>query len=343
MEVLDKSESKIAAYQPFYAQLAELEQTNAALVFDYESKKGNKEARSHVYAMRKSKTALEAIRKEEKESVLLLGRAIDSEAKAIEARIEAMIAVHQEKIDEVEKRETDRINAIKSKIAEFSTLQTFLSLDGLKDHIAALAATEIDFSFAEFSLEAASALTESIMKHQELLARKMKEEADAAELAELRRLKAEQEQRQRDEAIAKAAAEKATREAAEREAALIAQAEADRLAALKREADLLAKAEEEKEAAAKRELALREQAEAEKAAAIKAEQDKAAALIAERERHQAQLIKEQTARENDTKHKGRINREVLEVLQSVGMTEADGKHLIKLIACGKIPHITINY
>ena len=334
MEVLDKPESKIAAYQPFYAQLAELEQTNAALVFDYESKKGNKEARSHVYAMRKSKTALEAIRKEEKESVLLLGRAIDSEAKAIEARIEAMIAVHQEKIDEVEKRETDRINAIKSKIAEFSTLQTFLSLDGLKDHIAALAATEIDMSYAEFSLEAASALTESIMKHQELLARKMKEEADAAELAELRKLAAEQQKKRDDElreiAIAQAAAHAANAErikAAQREASLIAQAESDRLAAVKREADLLAKAEEEK------------------AAAIKAEQDKATALIAERERHQAQLMKEQIARENDTKHKGKINREAMAAFLEFApaLDENDAKHIIKLIACGKIPHISINY
>ena len=70
-EILDAPKSAVAAYQPFYAQLAELETNNARLVFDYESKKGNKEARSHVNTLRLTKGALERVRKAEKEALTL--------------------------------------------------------------------------------------------------------------------------------------------------------------------------------------------------------------------------------------------------------------------------------
>lgn len=52
MEVLDKVESKIAVYDPFYAQLAEVEKNNTAIVFDYESKKGNKDSPPNVTCTR---------------------------------------------------------------------------------------------------------------------------------------------------------------------------------------------------------------------------------------------------------------------------------------------------
>ena len=45
MELLDKKEFAVAAYKPFYDQLQELEKNNTAIAFDYESAKGNKEAR----------------------------------------------------------------------------------------------------------------------------------------------------------------------------------------------------------------------------------------------------------------------------------------------------------
>lgn len=111
MEVRDKPQTSVASYQPFYAQLAQLEADNASLAFDYESKKGNKEARSHVNSLRLAKGSLERTRKEAKEESLRIGRAVDSEAKEIGGRIEAMIAVHQVKIDEIEQREQDRVAA----------------------------------------------------------------------------------------------------------------------------------------------------------------------------------------------------------------------------------------
>ena len=69
-ELLDSLPSAVAAYQPFYAQLSALETDNAKLAFDYESKNGNKEARSHVNTLRLTKGALERTRKEAKDESL---------------------------------------------------------------------------------------------------------------------------------------------------------------------------------------------------------------------------------------------------------------------------------
>jgi hypothetical protein len=48
MELLDKKEFAVSAYKPFYDQLQELEKNNSSIAFDYESAKGNKEAREQA-------------------------------------------------------------------------------------------------------------------------------------------------------------------------------------------------------------------------------------------------------------------------------------------------------
>lgn len=202
MELLDKKEFAVAAYKPFYDQLQELEKNNTAIAFDYESAKGNKEARSHVYKLRQSKAALEKTRKDEKAESLRIGKAIDSEAKEIEARIEAMIAVHQVKLDEIEKRETDRILAALSEIHHEGTTADY------RYHLATLEQVKIDDSWQEFAVEASQAKDQSIAKHRELLAAREKADAEAAELEALRKAAAEREQRDRDEKIAQEAAAK---------------------------------------------------------------------------------------------------------------------------------------
>src|SRR3954454_6832415 len=87
------ADDALAVYNPFRAELAEFKAQNATLIFDYESPKGNKEARSHVYKLRQSKAAVEKARKEEKAASLEYGRKVDAEAKTIMEEIEAMIAV----------------------------------------------------------------------------------------------------------------------------------------------------------------------------------------------------------------------------------------------------------
>ncbi len=354
MELLEAKSFTVAAYQPFYAQLEELEKNNTAIAFDYESAKGNKEARSHVYKLRQSKAALEKTRKDEKAESLRIGKAIDSEAKDIEARIEAMILVHQVKLDEIEKREDDRIMKIKSRLGTLSDIHHGETADTYRRHITTLEQVKIDDSWQEFAVEASQAKDQAIAKHRELLAAREKSDAEAAELEALRKAAAEREQRDRDEKIAQEAAAKALREAE-------AKQQQERDAAAKAIAEAEAKAKAEREAAERRELQLkldaenaeRRRLEAEQKAkkdAIdaqeKADREKQAAIEAERKRvaeAEAQVAREQAKREADTKHKASINRAALAAMVENGISEECAKVCIKLIASGKIPNIEINY
>ena len=56
--------SEIVAFNKAKADIAALKVENARLVFDYEDDKGNKEARSHVYKIRKARTSFDKLRKE---------------------------------------------------------------------------------------------------------------------------------------------------------------------------------------------------------------------------------------------------------------------------------------
>lgn len=67
-EVILFNEQKISAYDPFRAQLAELKTNNEKAVFNYEDPAGNKEARSHIYKLRKTKSAVDRVRKDQKQS-----------------------------------------------------------------------------------------------------------------------------------------------------------------------------------------------------------------------------------------------------------------------------------
>jgi hypothetical protein len=356
-ELLEAPVSEIAAYKPFYAQLATLEAENTATVFDYESTKGNKEARSHVYKLRQSKAALDKTRKEEKAESLKIGKLIDSEAKEIEARIEAMIAVHQVKIDEIEQREKSRIEAISIRVEAIvlhtGSLESINSKD-LQSGIAALESLPIDDSFQEFAADAAKAKDARLIKLREVLATVIDRENAAAELEKLRMEAAARAQKDRDDAIAAQAVAAA-------HAALAAQEQKRAAEAAKAIADAEASAKQEHEAAERRELQLKLDAEtaerrrveseqkaeqdrvnalakaaADQAAAIQREKDQVAALA-------AQEAAEAAKRAANTEHKKTINNAALAAMVAGGLSEECAKACITLIASGKVPSITISY
>lgn len=354
-ELIDAPKNTIAEYKPFYAQLAELESNNTALVFDYESKKGNKEARSHVFGLRKSSAELERTRVAAKAESLKKGRLIDSEAKEISARITAMIDVHQVKIDEIEKRETDRVAALNARLISIGSHGIdAISSGEIKFSIAALESLAINDSWQEFTADAAKAKDCRLQELRNAMAMAEKREAEAAELERLRTEAAARAQKDRDDAIAKAAADKATADAA---------ALAERTAAQARQAvaDAEANAKADREAAERRELQLkldaenaeRRRLESEKKAAqdkidaaAKAEVDKRNAIRQERINHEnaeRAIAEEKARREADTAHRGSINRAALAALVAGGISEECAKDCIKLIASGKVPSITINY
>lgn len=355
MELIEQPVSAVAAYQPFYADLAKLEEDNTKITFDYESKKGNAEARSHVYKLRQSKGALERTRKAEKADSLRIGKAIDSEAAALELRIEAMIKVHQDEIDRIEQREADRIAALKDRVQWFGIMGSDAATSAeLTQAIDQLESEVIGDDFQEFKPDAL------ILKDSHLQALRVRrfdmirKEEEAAELEKLRAEAATRAQKDRDAAIAKAAEDRAKAEAeaaAARAAAAAAQAVADaenkakaeREAAERRELELKLQAEnaerrrvEQEQAAAQEKIDAAARAERQAAEAVEREQ-KRVAEVARTEA--AELAK----REANKTHKSKINRAALAALVEGGLTEECAKKCVILIASGVVPAISIAY
>ena len=247
----------LAPYEPIRAAIAKLKKENAATVFDYESAKGNKLARSHVAGLRTHKADIERKRKELKQDALDYGRKVDAVAKELTAEVEQMIEVHQKPLEEIEAREAARLASISMPLDPIADAFTCEQI------IARVEAVKIDDSWPS---NAAKKREETLACLRARLDELVKQECEAAELAKLRaekeareaadRKAAEEKQRaEREARIAKEAADRAV--AAERERALAAEAKAAREAA-----EL--KAAEEKRAANKkhREKILKEVAEA---------------------------------------------------------------------------------
>lgn len=355
-EIIDApSKTAVAEYAPLYSQLAELEKKNSTLVFNYEDKKGNKEARSHVNTLRLTKGALERTRKEAKAESLRIGRAVDSEAADIGVRIEAMIAVHQVKIDEIEQRETDRLAALNSKLLAISEYgDKALASEEMQYSIATLEQLAIDDSWQEFTADAAKLKDARLAELRIQLGGLIKAESEARELERLRKEAAARAQKDRDDAIAAEAVRKAEEAAKER-------AEAESKKAAQAVADAEAKAKKEREDSERRELQLkldaetseRRRVEAEqkatqdiKDAEAKAEWDRIKAVQDERDRAAAVLQAEADAtrrREANKSHLRKINTAALDAFVVGGMTAECAKLAVTLIAQGKIPAVAISY
>lgn len=301
-EILPMETGKIAVYSQFRAQLAEMKKSNSTLVFDYESKSGNKDARSHVYKLRQTKSAVEVARKKEKQESLEYGRKVDDEAKEIVAEIEEMIDVHQKSLDEIEEREKTRIADIRRAIQHIhdcgngmmggSPQPLILCLRDLEEKIT------IDDSFGEFQEEARKAKDSSLAKIKLAIEESKRRATEQAELERLRKQAAEREQHDRDEKIRRDAAERATKEAEEK--ARAEKEKTDRAAALEREAEIRM-ASEAKAASEKRELEL-----------------KLAAATAEREKLEAQQREEKAkteAKEREEQLKRDAERQAVEAVE----------------------------
>jgi hypothetical protein len=194
IEMIDQPESEIAEYIPFYAELAKLEEENKTLVFDYASKKGDKDARSHIHKLRLSKGNLERARVAAKAEALRIGRLVDSEAKAISSRVDAMIDVHQNVLDEIERKEKERVSDLRGRLTAVSMQISGpeYSADFYRMKIEEVESVVIDDSWQEFKADAALAKDGSLTFYKRMLAARIQLDADAEELKRLRELTANQ-------------------------------------------------------------------------------------------------------------------------------------------------------
>ena len=370
IQVIEENEIAVA-FQKFTAKelFARLEEQAMSVVFDLTNPKERIALKSHVYKIRQSKTAFDSHGSELKKQYTDVTSKIDAERKVFKTECDILIEKLLAPLVEIELAEKKRTEDIKARIQAIKDFLDPTYLDNstqIKANIANLKAIEIDGSFQELESQAKLAKYETLEELEKVLAYRINlehEEAEAIRIAnekiEADRIKKAEEEKQRqierDERIARDAAEKAQREAEEK-----ARLEADRFEREKREQ--AEKAAREKQEAEQREAQLKlqkEQAELREAQlkqkaiddAKQAEIDKQKAIEAERiriEKEQADKVesdrKYREALERNIKHRDKI---LLDSVKSIVdqniLDDVSARIIVKAIFENKIKNLTINF
>ena len=317
--------------------LADIKAEVAKFTPDVTTVKGRKEIASMAYKCSQSKTMVDG-----------LGKDLVGEWKKQSALVDASRKMFRDEMDLLRDQTRAPLDAWEA--AELARVEAETAIRLMNEaHEAALIEDAMRTQAKRIAeLEAAATLA---AQQAADAAEKAAQQAAAEESA----AQAIADRRAGEERIRREAAEKATREAVEAAAALVAKAEkekADAVAAsLKAEADAIeaaAKVERDKKAAV-------EKAAQEQAAAVAETERKAAALAAQVEADRKAALERDAARltaekaEADRKaanvrHQASVNNKALAALVALGiMNEEAAKTIITAIAKGQIPAVTINY
>jgi hypothetical protein len=324
-------------------QIGKIKEENEKTIFNYESEDGEREARSHVYKLRQSKSAIAKRHKEAKSDILKSGKELDAAKKELTADIEEMIEIHAAPLKAKQAR-IDKALAEKKALEEFNLAHDdALVEDSIFNRERVLKLKEEAAARAEaqrVEKEAAKRAEAERIEHEARLKKKADEKAmiDAEEKFRAGKEAAVRKIREAEEAEVQARreAERAQREAektrirVEKEAG---EAEKRRVQELKtaesrRVADLKAA----EDAAERRRVAEKQEAE-------RAQREKEAAEKKERER----IEREEVARKADVEHRRNINAGALAALIGEGISHVAAKKTIEAVAKGLIPNIVINY
>lgn len=318
-----------------------------SIVPDVTTKKGRDAIASQAYKVSKSKTAVDNHGKDLVAGIKAQAALIDKDRKAWRDQCDALRDEIRKPLDDWEQTEADRVAKHQAVIRAIHSLhdENILNKESreIKGYIFDLENMEIDSSFEEFEQEAKIAKLETLEKLRTALAAREKYEAEQAELERLRQAEILRQQQERDEAIARQAAEKARIEAGNKAKAEREQAEKLARQSAEREARL----KSEKEAAELREAQLKQQAiEQAKQAEIKKKQ----AIEAERKRiedEQAAQLKAQqeaeAARLANEDHRKKICNEALGGLVNLGLDADQAKAILNAINKGLVPNVTLNF
>ena len=229
----------ISQYEALTSDI-EIAKQQAVESFEYEDPKGDKAARSYIAGLRKIRGRIESARKEAKSYALEYGRAVDAQAKALEAEILGLIEPHQQALDDIAQREKERVAAHETVLQFITTVvqqasDQFANANFIQDSIDKLGATETAH-MEEFQEGAEAEIANGLRLLRALLAavlerekRELMEAAEAQRLAEEEAARRKAEEEARVQAQIKEAEERARKDAEERaarEQAAAAQAQA---------------------------------------------------------------------------------------------------------------------
>ena len=373
------TKQSLAVFEPLKAELATLEKENANLVFDYQTAKGESDARSHVFKLRRTKGKIAEIHKTAKAEALAHCQAVDSEKNLCLATVEKMIAVHMDPIDAKIKRRKDVEAAAAEKLRKEKEAEEERKRVDLAEREAKVKADEerlakeeaehqakveaekkilkIRFVAREAEIAKAEAGRQTKVKVEEEQLAKIATDLRAKIAADIKRLAGER--AAYDAKIAKAEAERQAKIAAdakietERLAKIaeanekIRQQEAAKIkaAADKLDADRV-KFDAEKRAEADAKLRERRAAFLEvqrvKYQSEKKESERLAAIKAE-EDEKKRLADEEAKRVADQQHRAKIEREAVGGIVAITKSEELAAKISAAIRNGKIPHVKIIY
>lgn len=302
---------------------------------DVTTRKGRDAIASFAYRISRSKTALDNVGKELVAEQKKVPALIDAERKRMRDLMDSWRDEVRAPLDRWDAIEDERKRQHESAMLELNQLADApadASAADLAQRIESLQNRSICEAWEEYEAEAARTKDKGLAKLRTAWEARKRYEAEQAELARLRVEAAERERIEREQRIAQEAADKARREEEER-------AQHERLAAERREAELKLQAER----AERERLEAQQRAErAERQAAEQAEQ----AAAAERQRiadEQAAREKEDRRRAANREHKGNVMRAAKEAFMRAGITEDQAREVVKLIATGQVPNVTITY
>lgn len=338
---------QVVAYDFVNSKLKELKETYGAEIPDMTSKEGYERSKKIAGEMTKLRTSLETKRKEIKSPALAYGKMIDSEAKRLTEEIKEIEEPHKNAYREYDAEKKRKKEAFEQALLDIKNLPSLCfdkTADQIEEIIEDLSCVSIDKETFGHKLQDAQEWVPSILnqlgvEHNKAIERKLEAERLEAERLELEKLRRE-------------AAEREVKEKAEREEAERKERERQIKEQAARDAELRLE-EERKEAEARAERAEQEKKDAlEKSkreaeeAAKRAELEKQQAIEAEKERQRQEKLKQEAdarAREEDKKHRAKINNQALKCFVTGGLTEEQAKLAVTLIASKSVDNVAIYY
>jgi hypothetical protein len=108
-------ENTLVQFDEVRAAIAKYKTENENLVFNYDDLQGNKDARSHIFKLRKTKTQIGEIHRATKAEALAVCQEIDKEKRTLIANVEEMIEVHAAPIRAIEEKvEAERVAKVEA-------------------------------------------------------------------------------------------------------------------------------------------------------------------------------------------------------------------------------------
>lgn len=309
------------------AIISKVEAEVRAIDRDISTPEGREAVKSLAYKVARSKTALDEMGKDLVAGIKAQAAAIDADRRTIRDRLDALKEEVRGPLTAWEEAEAKRVADHESALVWIVSSPRSLPPGApsclIREQIERVSHYAAH-DWQEFKERGDAAVADALHTLGEMKVAAKQREADHAELAELRRLKAEREDADRLAAIA---AERAERE----KAAAIAKAqreEAEKAAAEQRAKDLAERIERERVEAA--------------AEAVRQENQRVAEAHAKTE---ADRIK----RENNTKHRAKVHAKIGTALVALFGNEPTAEDatmvftVVEAIAAGTIPHVSITY